>query len=120
MDKRNVLMGLLILGTAFWGISFPVTKMAVNGVSQSTFLFYRFTLATLVLAIVFFRRLKKTTRKEFVSGVLLSIPITLAINLTTLGLKYTPASQCAFVAGMSVVVVDRKSTRLNSSHTDIS
>lgn len=105
MDNKNVLMGLLILGTAFWGISFPVTKMAVNGVSQSTFLFYRFSLATLVLAIVFFRRLKKTTWKEFVTGVLLSIPITLAINLTTLGLTYTPASQCAFVAGMSVVVV---------------
>ncbi|MCS3800814.1 DMT family transporter [Niastella sp. OAS944] len=105
MEKKNVLMGLLILGTAFWGISFPVTKMAVNGVSQSTFLFYRFSLATLILAIVFFKRLKKTTRKEFVGGVLLSLPITLAIYLTTLGLKYTPASQCAFVAGISVVVV---------------
>lgn len=98
-------MGLLVLGTAFWGISFPVTKMAVNGVSQSTFLLYRFALATLVLAIVFFKRLKTTMRKELTGGVLLSLPLTFGIYFQTLGLKYSPAAQCAFVAGISVVAV---------------
>jgi drug/metabolite transporter (DMT)-like permease len=105
MNRKNVFLGLLTLGTAFWGISFPVTKMAVNGVSQSIFLFYRFALATLVLAIVFFPRLKKMNRNDLVGGVLLSFPLTFGIWFQTLGLKYSPASQCAFVAGLSVVVV---------------
>lgn len=105
MNRKNVFLGLLILGTAFWGISFPVTKMAVNGASQSIFLFYRFALATLVLSIVFFRRLKNSNRNDLIGGVLLALPLTFGIWFQTLGLKYTSASQCAFVAGMSVVVV---------------
>ena len=105
MNRKNVFLGLLILGTAFWGISFPVTKMAVTGVSQSIFLFYRFALATLVLSIVFFRRLKNSNRNDLIGGVLLALPLTFGIWFQTLGLKYTSASQCAFVAGMSVVIV---------------
>lgn len=105
MNRKNVFLGLLILGTAFWGISFPVTKMAVNGASQSIFLFYRFALATLVLSIVFFRRLKNSNRNDLIGGVLLALPLTFGIWFQTLGLKYTSASQCAFVAGMSVVIV---------------
>ncbi|WP_276485526.1 DMT family transporter [Paraflavitalea pollutisoli] len=105
MNKKHLFLTLLIIGTACWGISFPVTKMAVTGVSQPIFLLYRFGLATLVLAIVFFRQLKKTTKKSFIGGVLLSIPLTAAIYFQTWGLQHTSASQCAFIAGMTVVVV---------------
>jgi drug/metabolite transporter (DMT)-like permease len=105
MDKKYIFIALLILGTAFWGISFPVTKMAVTGVSQSTFLLYRFALATAILAIALFPQLKKINRKSFLAGMFLAVPLTMGIYLQTLGLKYTPASQCAFIAGLCVVVV---------------
>jgi drug/metabolite transporter (DMT)-like permease len=105
MDKKYIFIALLILGTAFWGISFPVTKMAVTGVSQSTFLFYRFALATLVLSAVLFPQVKRITRKSFVGGMLLAIPLVMGIYLQTLGLKHTSASQCAFIAGLTVVIV---------------
>lgn len=105
MNKKYIFIALLILGTAFWGISFPVTKMAVTGVSQSTFLLYRFALATAILSIVLFPQVKRINRKSFVAGMLLAVPLTAGIYLQTLGLKYTPASQCAFIAGLCVVVV---------------
>jgi drug/metabolite transporter (DMT)-like permease len=105
INRRYLFTALLILGTAFWGISFPVTKMAVSGVSQSTFLFYRFSLATLVLAVIFFRQVKAINRKAFLGGVSLSIPLILGIYLQTLALKHSSASQCAFIAGMCVVVI---------------
>jgi drug/metabolite transporter (DMT)-like permease len=105
LNRKFIFIILLIIGTAFWGISFPVTKMAVSGVSQSTFLFYRFLLATLVLAVIFFRQLKTLNRKDFWGGAALAIPLTLGIYLQTLALKYTSASQCAFIAGLCVVVI---------------
>lgn len=105
MHKKYLLLFLLILGTAFWGISFPVTKMAMGAVSQSTFLLYRFLLATGVLAVVLFRQLQKTTRKNVLEGMTLAIPLTLGIYFQTLGIRYTPASQCAFVAGITVVMI---------------
>lgn len=105
MNRKSLFLGLLILGTAFWGISFPVTKLAVTGVSQSIFLVYRFALATLVLMIVLFPHVRKTGRKAFTGGMSLAIPLTVGIYLQTLGLKHSSASQCAFVAGMSVVII---------------
>lgn len=105
MNKKHLFLALLILGTAFWGISFPVTKMAVSGGSQSTFLFYRFMLATLVLSVVLFPHLKKINRKSLVGGMLLAIPLTSGIWFQTLGLKHTTASQCAFIAGICVVAI---------------
>lgn len=105
VNRKYIFIALLIIGTAFWGISFPVTKMAVSGVSQSTFLFYRFALATLVLSVIFFRQLKTLNRKGFFGGVSLAIPLTLGIYLQTLALKHSSASQCAFIAGLCVVVI---------------
>ena len=105
MNKRLLLIVLLILGTAFWGISFPVTKMAMGAVSQSTFLFYRFLLATIVLTVVLARQLKKITGKNIVEGITLAIPLTLGIYFQTLGIRHTAASQCAFVAGASVIII---------------
>ena len=105
MEKRNLLLILLIFGTAFWGISFSVTKLAIGTGSPSTFLFYRFLLATLVLSIVFWKHVIKTKLSDLKTGVLLAIPLFLGIHLQTLGIKLSSASQCAFIAGMTVVMV---------------
>lgn len=105
MSKKHLFLALLVLGTAFWGISFPVTKMAVSCGSQSTFLFYRFMLATIVLSVVLFPQLKKINRKSLIGGMLLAIPLTSGIYFQTLGLKHTTASQCAFIAGICVVAI---------------
>jgi drug/metabolite transporter (DMT)-like permease len=105
MNKKHLFLALLILGTACWGLSFPITKMAVTGVSQSIFLVYRFALATLVLTIVLFRHVSRTSRKQLTGGMLLAIPLTMGIYLQTSGLRHSSASQCAFVAGMSVIII---------------
>lgn len=55
MGKKNKYLILLILGTAFWGISFPVTKMSVANNAPSVFLFYRFLFAAVVISIIFYK-----------------------------------------------------------------
>ena len=105
MEKKNLLLILLIFGTAFWGISFSVTKLAMGTESPSTFLFYRFLLATIVLTIVFWKHVVKTKIPDIKVGAMLAVPLFLGIHLQTLGIKHTHASQCAFIAGMTVVIV---------------
>lgn len=105
MEKKNLLLVLLILGTAFWGISFSVTKLAMGSESTTTFLFYRFLMATLVLSIIFWKHLVKTDLAAIKTGAMLAIPLFLGIQLQTLGIQNTNASQCAFIAGTSVVIV---------------
>lgn len=105
MEKKNLLLILLIFGTAFWGISFSITKLAMGTGSTSTFLFYRFLLATLVLCIIFWKHLIKTKLSDIKTGAFLAVPLFLGIHLQTLGIKETSASQCAFIAGMTVVIV---------------
>lgn len=105
MEKKNILLFLLVLGTAFWGISFSVTKLAIGHDSSSTFLFYRFLAATVVLSLVFARYVKKTNWHAIKTGVSLAFPLVFGIYLQTLGIRHTSASQCAFIAGMCVVII---------------
>lgn len=106
MEKKNFYLFLLILGTAFWGISFPVTKMSIGNISQSTFLFYRFFFASISISLIFHKQLKNINLKSVKAGIGLAIPLTFGIHFQTLGIvKHTSASQCAFVAGMCVVII---------------
>lgn len=105
MEKKKLLLFLLILGTAFWGISFSVTKLAIGQESAGTFLFYRFLVATLVLSLVFLKDVKRMSWSDMRIGATLAVPLFLGIHLQTLGIKFSTASQTAFIAGTSVVIV---------------
>ncbi|QRY55513.1 DMT family transporter [Sphingobacterium siyangense] len=119
MDKKNLFLGLLLLGTAFWGISFPVTKMAIGGYSQSTFLFYRFFLATISISLFFSKQLKNIDSSAIKAGIGLAIPLTFGIHFQTTGVKLTSASQCAFVAGMCVVIIPVLKTLFYKSKVEL-
>lgn len=105
MEKRNLYLILLILGTTFWGISFSVTKLAIGSNQSGVFLFYRFSLATLVLTVVFWKYVKSISLNSIQKGAGLAIPLVLGIYLQTLGITHTSASQCSFVAGITVVII---------------
>lgn len=105
MQKKYIYIILLILGTAFWGISFSVTKIGVAAGSLYIFLVYRLALATIILSVFFAKYFKKTDCKSIIGGIMLSVPLTFGIILQTKGLEYLPASQCTFVAGICVILV---------------
>lgn len=105
MGKKNIFLVLLIIGTAFWGISFSVTKVSISNHAPQLFLFYRFVGATLVLAVVFRKKLINISYKNILSGVVLAIPLMIGIGLQTIGIKLTSASQSAFLAGTCVIIV---------------
>lgn len=105
IKKKVLFLLLLVLGTAFWGISFSVTKLALGDYSPSTFLFCRFLGATGILSLIFFRYLKQVNWRIIKIGAFLSVPLTFGIYMQTLGIRQTSASQCAFIAGICVVII---------------
>jgi len=105
MKKKNFYLLLLILGTAFWGISFSVTKLAIGPNQSALFLFYRFLMATLVLTLVFWKHVRNIEKNSIKTGAFLAIPLVAGIYLQTLGITHTSASQCSFVAGITVVII---------------
>ncbi|WP_289658926.1 DMT family transporter [Flavobacterium panacagri] len=105
MKQKQLLLILLIIGTAFWGISYSVTKLAIGNYSPATFLFYRFLLAVIVLSIIFWKYVKDINLQAVKTGFILAVPMFLGIHLQTIGLKYTDASQCSFIAGLTVIII---------------
>jgi len=105
MEKKNVFLVLLILGTAFWGISFSITKLAIGHNSPLIFLCYRFLAAAVVLSVIFSKHLRQINRDGVKTGISLAVPLTLGIYLQTLGIKHSSASQCSFVAGTCVIII---------------
>lgn len=105
MNKKSLFILLLIIGTAFWGISFPLVKSGVGASAPFVFLAYRFCLAAIAMKLLFpssFRQFNATT---FRTAAFLALPLFLGIVLQTYGLKYSPAGQCAFIAGLCVVTL---------------
>lgn len=105
MEKKHSLLFLLILGTAFWGLSFSVTKLAIGNHSTFLFLFYRFLLATVVLTIIFWKQVKTVKKSSVITGAALAVPLMIGISLQTSGIKYTSVAQCSFIAGTCVIII---------------
>lgn len=105
MSKRQLLLLLLILGTAFWGISFSFVKSGVGNGSPFVFLGYKFGLAAIVLAAIFFRRLKRLDRGVVLAGVAIGVPLLLGNVLQTIGLQSTSVTNSAFITGLDVLLI---------------
>jgi len=105
VSKRQLLLLLLILGTAFWGISFSFVKSGVGNGSPFVFLGYKFGLAAIVLAAIFFRRLKRLDRGVVLAGVAIGVPLLLGNVLQTIGLQSTSVTNSAFITGLDVLLI---------------
>jgi drug/metabolite transporter (DMT)-like permease len=104
--KKGVVADLLlVLICLFWGMSFIMVKTAIMELDLYWFLFLRFTLATVILLIVFAGRLKRFTFPSFRDGFILGSVLFSAFVLQTIGLKYTSASNAGFITGLHVILV---------------
>jgi len=96
---------ILVLVTAAWGSSFILMKNVAADVSALAFLTLRFGMAGLILAAVFWKKLrdfnKKTILHSFVLGALLCGYMVLQV----FGLRFTSASNSGFITSTSVLMV---------------
>ena len=98
----------LVLIAFIWGATFIIVKWALTDVSPTLFLAIRFTIAAVLLAVVFRGRwipappLLVPTLK---TGALLGGCLITGYILQTLGLEYTTASKAGFITGFYIPLV---------------
>ena len=105
MSKNFVATILLLIGTAFWGITFVYVKEGISIIDLYTFLAIRFIIGAVLLALIFVRRMRNFNIEILKYGIFLGLVLSFSYIAQTVGLQYTSASKAAFITGLSVVFV---------------
>lgn len=95
---------LLVVLTAVWGSTFFLIRDLIEHVPPVDFLALRFSIAAVVMVIVFWRPLRALTTQQVGVGVVLGLLYGLAQIFQTQGLATTPASVSGFITGSYVVL----------------
>lgn len=106
--RRRVGADLCLAGVTFiWGSTFVVVKRALDSSSTLAFLAIRFSLASLLMALVFRGRLSfgRDRKLAWRAGAAVGVALFLGYLFQTLGLRLTTPSKCGFITGLSVVMV---------------
>lgn len=107
MDKKKSLYAdlSLLLVAIIWGSGFVVTKNALDHMGPYHLLALRFSLATILFSLVFFKRIKNANIKDIKSGIIVGIFLFGGFATQTVGLNYTTAGKQAFITATNVVMV---------------
>ncbi len=96
---------ILVLVTAAWGSSFILMKNVAADVSALAFLTLRFGMAGIILAAVFFKKLKAFNKRTIIRSFVLGALLCGYMVLQVFGLRYTSASNSGFITSTSVLMV---------------
>ena len=107
----------LILVAVIWGSTFTVVKTALEDVSPLLFLLLRFTLAFLLLLVLFHARFSNPgpARVVWRGGLAAGTLLFAGYAFQTIGLRYTSASKSAFLTGLYIVVIPLLSSLVKKS-----
>jgi len=105
----------LLVTTILWAATFPATKLALDQVLPFPFLFLRFLFGTLAVIVVF-ACVRRTIRRDAATlrmAGIASIFLFIGYATQTVGLRYTTASNSAFITALYVVFVPLFLRRFN-------
>src|ERR1700676_2234082 len=105
MDARKKADLALMFCSLIWGVTFVVVKNALDESSAFLFLAVRFSIATVVMALLQFQVISRIEPQEIFAGMRLAFFMFAGYCFQTAGLQYTTATNSGFVTGSSVVLV---------------
>lgn len=97
--------GALLLASMIWGFAFVVVKNSLEYIPPIYMMAFRFTIAAVGLAILFFKKLKGFNKKTVLYGASLGFFLFVGYALQTIGLQFTTAGKNAFLTTIYVVIV---------------
>ncbi len=110
---------LLLAFTAIWGLSFPITKNTLVYTPVFSFLSLRFVCAAIILIAVFYKKLRLINIKNILYGSVIGLMLFGSLVFQVSSLRFTSASNSAFISGLSVVFVPLVSARFSKKKPDL-
>jgi drug/metabolite transporter (DMT)-like permease len=95
----------LIFVTIIWGFAFVVVKNSLDYVPPLYMMAFRFTIASVVLALLFLPKFKLLDKSTFFHGMILGIFLFAAYAFQTVGVQFTTAGKNAFLTTTYVMMV---------------
>jgi drug/metabolite transporter (DMT)-like permease len=95
----------LVISTLFWGGSFVFNKIAFREVPPVTFMFLRFSLATLIMALFCLRRIHGLNWGIIRKGGMVGLALGLANLSFVLGVNGTTVSRAGFLNNLFVLLI---------------
>jgi drug/metabolite transporter (DMT)-like permease len=104
--KRETLgaYGLVIVAL-FWGLGFPALKVVSGSMPTFYLIGLRFLIASALLSIIFFKKLKEINKALIRSAFILSIFLFSTYGFATLGIKYTTSAKASFFSCLGLLIV---------------
>lgn len=103
-STKKALIALFIV-TLIWGLTFPLIRLSVQHISPLSFVFFRFLFAVCVLFPFIYKELNQTSYSLLISALLLGLFNFLSYSSQSIGLKYIPANESAFITATAVIFV---------------
>lgn len=104
MTRRWLAVAALFITAGAWGASFTVVKTLIARMPIEPFIFFRFTLAGLLL-VGFSVMRRRLSRAMIVPGIVLGLLVFIGYISQTHGLRLISSSRSAFLTGLYVVMV---------------
>ncbi len=95
----------LLLAAAIWGFAFVIVKDSLDYIGATWMLAFRFSIAALVLTLIYGRKLKILTLRAWFHGGILGFYLFTAYLVQTIGCKYTTAGKNAFLTTIYVFLI---------------
>lgn len=96
---------LLLTVAVSWGVTFLMVQDAIKTVPVYAFLFWRFAIATILMAIISYKYFKDLNKEAIIYGVILGVFLFSGFATQTFGLSLTKSSIVAFLTGLNVIIV---------------
>lgn len=105
-NKKSIGADLSLLFVALiWGSGFIATKYGLDMISPLYLNAFRFSIAFILMVVIFHKKLKKVNKKNLIGGIVIGIFLYTAFAFQTVGLQYTTAGKQAFLTGTNVIIV---------------
>ncbi|MCY6356503.1 DMT family transporter [Clostridium sp. ZS2-4] len=119
-NKKSILADMALLLVAIvWGGGFVAVKDALNTIPPFYIVAMRFIIATVLLSIVFWKKLKGINKKDIKAGVVVGTFLFGGFATQTVGLQYTTPGKQAFLTATYVVIVPFLSWIINKKRPDM-
>lgn len=96
---------ILFTITFGWGLSFPLSKIALQFISPVFFVALRILITLIVFCLIFRKKISFGKFESWKAGIILGVFLFLGFSFQTIGLIYTSASKSGFITGTSIVII---------------